>query len=1208
MKKEKRQINAAELSNEIQNIIQESYRAEKTPDLAERFSIKEHVNNLLATTKNVSLTAFLLRVNENLERGVKDIVLFEAFGRGLEKFSDIKAVKQVIDQLNAVSKDNAALYECLMIANTITDEYVNEQLVESINAYFNEPNDFTKEQIKDAIENVHNLNESQKAARLSLIVSNVENAQPTYFSSVSLNESANLVKRQNQSRDEVIQKKIQESVERLIEQRLSDHDAEERKLAEQNTLSHISNKMGLLESINRLMRSDAAKGNQKLMDKLSQFSSAIAQGCYEERVYESFIQQITPFNYLKPVENTIKTINEKANENPDSLLLTRILEEMSEAADSYIYREMVEEDVCRFINNPSPENRIQALNACMPYATNRFVNKILETIYRISDNRFAGSISEAALSIKDQISMIKENVSVYNMYSPVLYIKEGQSVFAVGNSFYLKNGNIIAPLSKEYIPKLDEKFVQLAHLVNNPNVKIVEDKIYLSGEDLYATIYEDRVIISDGTSQSIEDATSLRRLNEMCMKYGTYGNTEFFIMASCLIENFNNIAPLSFAKRVMLNENKDISCELFRLDENIFIATHNYSIQQNTFYRNVNPIFARNTINEHFGINVGRIFEDLLPDQEKIMIQLYETKNEYEKSIEDYENAIQELEDAKENATTAEIEKELDAAIEDTKQKLEDVKKEYRQWQDSADETIKGSKEEEEDDEENVTKEVSNEPLDADEVEDHESELSIPLGNTDAQEGAPADEAGSEVSQVTDDEFSDFLATDASDETVNPDDEIDTTSDDTEFISTADADTEEPVVAEEPAAEEPTDNTDTISIADETPAEDDDEELGDDIYEEPAQEDIPSDEDILTDVPAENGEEDIYQNGEEDGETFDIVDGETGEKVPAGAEATDLFGGDTEDPLGTHKEIDNELYNPNTQTSEFNIVNVMFDENVKEGTIMKSGQVLALKPMVDVDGRKYVEDIVVKFYLNGENQPVLQQTENMSTAMYSAIVNAITSHPSYSNVCENGISMDGGESVANAEIAEVQPDLETQNDETWEDEYREDGNAEDRGEYELQVNADEPAAGEVVSTEDDVDIVPADEPVAPADAPASDVEDFDIENIFDLGEEEPVAADEPAVPAEAGTPEPAPAEAPVVAAEEPVSDPVETYTDPDGTEIEVPADNAGEETPEDGEEKSDEENSDDDTLIPESHKREVSKEQINENRKSILSVKAKIVK
>lgn len=97
MKNEKRQINAAELSSEIQSIIKESYLAETTPDLAERFSIRNHVNNLLATTNVPRLTSFLLRVNENLNQGVDEITLFEGFGRGLEQFSDIKAVKQVID-------------------------------------------------------------------------------------------------------------------------------------------------------------------------------------------------------------------------------------------------------------------------------------------------------------------------------------------------------------------------------------------------------------------------------------------------------------------------------------------------------------------------------------------------------------------------------------------------------------------------------------------------------------------------------------------------------------------------------------------------------------------------------------------------------------------------------------------------------------------------------------------------------------------------------------------------------------------------------------------------------------------------------------------------------------------------------------------------------------------------------------------------------
>jgi hypothetical protein len=94
--------------------------------------------------------------------------------------------------------------------------------------------------------------------------------------------------------------------------------------------------------------------------------------------------------------------------------------------------------------------------------------------------------------------------------------------------------------------------------------------------------------------------------------------------------------------------------------------------------------------------------------------------------------------------------------------------------------------------------------------------------------------------------------------------------------------------------------------------------------------------------------------------------------------------------------------------------------------------------------------------------------------------------------------------------------------------------------------------------------------------------------------------------------------------EETVTDVVDTYTDPDGTEIEVPAPAAGEtpeeepatteepasedgvETPEEGADEESDEEKEDDSIIPENHTRQVTKEQINENRKSILSVKSKI--
>lgn len=151
--------------------------------------------------------------------------------------------------------------------------------------------------------------------------------------------------------------------------------------------------------------------------------------------------------------------------------------------------------------------------------------------------------------------------------------------------------------------------------------------------------------------------------------------------AAALLENFNNIAPLHFAKKITLNSNPNLSAVIYRLDENLFLSLENGDIHSKTFYSKANAIFCRNAINNHFQINVASLFEDLLPDQNKIILHLNETKSQYEKSIEDYEEKIEELKKTKEEATSDDIRNELDDAIKDAEAKLQDVKDEYLQWQ-----------------------------------------------------------------------------------------------------------------------------------------------------------------------------------------------------------------------------------------------------------------------------------------------------------------------------------------------------------------------------------------------------------------------------------------------------------------------------------------------------------------------------------------------
>ena len=410
----------------------------------------------------------------------------------------------------------------------------------------------------------------------------------------------------------------------------------------------------------------------------------------------------------------------------------------------------------------------------------------------------------------------------------------------------------------------------------------------------------------------------------------------------------------------------------------------------------------------------------------------------------------------------------------------------------------------------------------------------------------PEAEDTNEETGVTDDEFSEYLAQEVTDDegaAIDAEEEVDAEEDAAAADDELDAEFDDVLAADEPENKPEEDTVDMVEIGDgENDTEYDDDNFYDDeisVGDETPEEEIPSDEDIIT--PSENGDEDIYtEEPEKDEDDYTVVDAETGEE---GAEATDLFGGDTENPIEDKYIPDTELYNPHIETSEFNIVDVMFDENVRTGEIMKSGEVTLLRPMIDVDGKKYTEPFKVSFYLNSEGKPVVETEQAMSTGMYNAIISAISSHPKFQTVIDNGIDVDG--TVANPEPLDL-----------------------------AGQETDEPASEDNdadVDVDDDIltDEVDADVPADEEDENTGD-EDDDIFSDFDFGTD---------------------------------SDPVETYTDTDGTEMEVPAPAADEETEDDGIETP-EKKDDDESLIPES-KKTLTARQVNENRRSILGIRGK---
>ena len=103
----------------------------------------------------------------------------------------------------------------------------------------------------------------------------------------------------------------------------------------------------------------------------------------------------------------------------------------------------------------------------------------------------------------------------------------------------------------------------------------------------------------------------------------------------------------------------------------------------------------------------------------------------------------------------------------------------------------------------------------------------------------------------------------------------------------------------------------------------------------------------------------------------------------------------------------------------------------------------------DGTGKKYVENKTIEFYLDDDNNPILDN-EPMTNELYAAVIDAIKNHPDYNDVCETADP--ANEEVGPTVAAQLADDND---DDDWEAEYLRDGNDEDREEYSQKLDSDD---------------------------------------------------------------------------------------------------------------------------------------------------------
>lgn len=408
--------------------------------------------------------------------------------------------------------------------------------------------------------------------------------------------------------------------------------------------------LGIREAINTLSESEA-KENLSLKQVLEHYRELLSNNP-EVLLYESFITGLQSFSYFPKVGNAIKAIEDRVNNYESDISITKIMEAMKRTNSHYLVP-LIEDLVQNYLDNKNSQTKSSLKEGLIKFSYDPFVRDLINLV--------------TADATELQLEYANARCDIEKIYSPIFYLGENESVFSVKGSYYIKKGNTLSRLNKESVKRLDSEFINLCEAINNPNVVIDGKSITIYEGSDKAVIYENKILVNgqEFSNELFKNSSEIAAWT---------GKGRFLSLVETFRANFDEIAEIDFAKRVYLKEDQEYAADIFRLRGNISVSIFNPAMGKGTFYRNVNPIQAKNLMMEHLRFDVSKAFEDLLPNEERINEEIEDTRKSYSDYILDLEKRINEF---KLNPFNKKVNEEIISALQE---ELDEIKEEYKDY------------------------------------------------------------------------------------------------------------------------------------------------------------------------------------------------------------------------------------------------------------------------------------------------------------------------------------------------------------------------------------------------------------------------------------------------------------------------------------------------------------------------------------------------
>lgn len=989
-----------QILTELKDIINESFEA-KTSYKGPKLGLKRHINDMITESDSnpevmKSLEEIDTALNEGKVTEAQAIVPLLEKAKLFAKY--IPGISKVQEALEATARANSHEIVMTCLLEGIQSPSVRSYIEPAWTVLMESGTMESRANLETILESCAPM-DNAAAEMLSYVRSYKIDESVKATASNVLNESSAM------SPEETAKAELLAKMSAYVDSKLAESNAPAKK-----SFRDIDNDIRLMETIQTL------KGevkNEKFQSMLSLYEQALNDGCMEEMICETFLQKLDESkDYWDAVYKAEEAMRERITSHKESIDLSKLMETMANDGTWSYLVPVVEDVVIAYAEDPNVINRSVLTNHLRMYDSCPYVRDILSIANE--DN------SKDGLLMKESKQFIAQRAHIEDVWSPVQYIKENECIFNVEDQFYVKKGNNISKLSKDSAAHLSESFLALAKIINMPNVEIneAEDCIdYWTETGDLMKVYEGKVMVGG----DMETPSTLKKLDEMHVKHSAFTDINF-LTAAFLCESFNSIAKVDFAKKIVMNESDDKTLDLFKIKKNIYVAAHDNINEEHTFYRNVKPLQLKGIMNDHFGIEVSNLFEDMLPNQDRIVENIEKIKAQYEDKIDRLMEMKERLEEQAEN-TTSDNAHILEQAVVKISQDIKEAKAEYMKFQKRARLVEEIDPSERVD---NILDTASDSLQDTDPSEFDDA------ASINAVAGDDEDFDGSDDVNVND--GSDY-SIDGSDNGFNED--IDDGSDfsfgeldfdldgsDDEDLTSSDGDVmSQPITGDEEystSVDADIDDTDELSQSD-TYNLDDKLDFHDSELDAEGQSNETAEPDI----------EGAGEAGEESPEDFDLS--ADAEDDPFGADTEGL--GPDEDMAELDADASNEENIAGNDTTDevdddadldyanFKIVKIDFDVNVRTGERKNTGKAIVIVPMVDAEGNKTSDTKNIDFYvteIKGEKAVVLD-SEGLTLEMYNAVCDAIKKTSDFSEVEALPNEVPGDDDIDSVDITEEEP-------------------------------------------------------------------------------------------------------------------------------------------------------------------------------------------